>query len=264
MTTIATAAARRPVLTGRLAAWALSVFAGALMLGASGNDTRASEQKHADVLELFTSQGCSSCPPADILLQEIAGRGDVIALSLPVSYWDHLGWKDTLAKEAYNERQRDYAEARGDRDIYTPQLVVNGITHVVGSQRDAIDAALRSTRHSLQGARVPVSVRREGDTLTIDAAAAPEGSPFRSGKLWLAVYSGSVTVAIGRGENHGRKVTYTNVVRTLTTVGAWSGQAASYNAKLPSGGGIDGCAIFLQADRSRAMLGAASLSIRAE
>ncbi|NJM34680.1 MAG: DUF1223 domain-containing protein [Rhodomicrobium sp.] len=257
-------AAKRSDFRKRLAAGVFRLAAGALFLTAASETLRASEQTHVDVLELFTSQGCSSCPPADALIQEISKREGVIALSLPVSYWDHLGWKDTLAKQDYNERQRGYAEARGDRDIYTPQLVVNGIAHVVGSRRDAIDAALRSTRRSLKSAWVAVSVRRDGDTLTVDTAGAPEGSAFRSGKLWLAAYSSSVTVAIGRGENHGRQVTYTNVVRTLTPVGAWNGEAASYTVKLPAGGSFDGCAVFLQADRSYAMLGAANLFMRAK
>ncbi len=115
-----------------------------MVLGFSviGQRVKAQEATPVTVLELFTSQGCSSCPPADALLNELSKRDGVLALTMPVNYWDYLGWKDTLAAEQFTKRQRSYAEFRGDHEIYTPQLIVNGLAQVVGSREDAVDAAI--------------------------------------------------------------------------------------------------------------------------
>ena len=139
------------------------VFAALSLFGGVLSEAVAGEQKRLDVIELFTSQGCSSCPPADLLLGQFAKRDNVLALSFPVNYWDHLGWRDTLAKDAFNERQRGYAGARGDREIYTPQIVVNGLVHTVGSQKSAIEAAIDENRPSASrglGAGFPRMRRR--------------------------------------------------------------------------------------------------------
>ncbi|WP_170937338.1 MULTISPECIES: DUF1223 domain-containing protein [Rhodomicrobium] len=233
---------------------------GAALIWPQADPAAASEQKRMDVLELFTSQGCSSCPPADLLLGSYAKRPDVLALSFPVSYWDHLGWKDTLAKDSYNDRQRSYAEARGDREIYTPQLVVNGMVHAVGSQRGAVEAALKKSSHALAESWVPVSMSYAGGSVQLDAGAAPAGSPYRSGTLWLAFYSDSVTVPIVRGENNGREITYTNVVRQLLPAGPWNGQAARYDVKIPRALPYDGCAALLQSDKTQMVIGAAKIT----
>jgi hypothetical protein len=239
-----------------------AVLTGAsLLAGISSVAWSAEQKKRMDVLELFTSQGCSSCPPADALLRQLSKRDNVLTLSFPVSYWDNLGWKDTLAKDSYNDRQREYAEARGDREVYTPQLVVNGVVHVVGSDRNAIAAAMKKTDKELHDSWVPVSLRYGGDTISVDAGAAPEGSSYRSGKLSLALYSNSVTVEIGRGENTGRSVTYTHVVRKLVPVGIWHGRPASFTVQTPRGVAFDGAAVLLQADRSYAVLGAACTAV---
>jgi hypothetical protein len=241
----------------------VAVFATLSLLGGFFHGAAAGEQKRLDVLELFTSQGCSSCPPADVLLQQFSQRDNVLALSFPVNYWDHLGWRDTLAKDAYNERQRDYAAARGDREIYTPQIVVNGIAHAVGSQKSAIEAAIAQTGRQLHAAWVPVSLECGGGDAQLKAGDAPAGSEFRSGKLWLALYSNSVTVDIGRGENYGRDITYTNVVRHLVPAGNWEGREARYKVKIPQGASFDGCAALLQSDKSHAMLGASAVTVAA-
>lgn len=241
-----------------------AAVAGAALAAGSSKTVSAGEPRRLNVLELFTSQGCSSCPPADKLLGELSKRENVLALSFPVSYWDHLGWKDTLAKDIYNDRQRAYAEARGDREIYTPQLVINGITHAVGSQRASIEAALASSGERLRGVTVPVSATGNGNMVQVEAGAAPEGSEAKSGKVWLAFYSKAVSVNIGRGENHGLKVTYTNVVRELKMAGQWSGEPARYSIEIPRGTSADGCAVLLQADASYAMLGAADMPVRSK
>ena len=121
---------------GRLVAFAAAALTPASVAPAS----------RARVIELFTSQGCSSCPPADKLLGELARDPSLIALSLPVDYWDYLGWKDTLALHGHSDRQRAYAQARGDREVYTPQVVVNGVVHVLGSDKAAIEHAIAQTR----------------------------------------------------------------------------------------------------------------------
>ena len=120
------------------------------------------------VIELFTSQGCSSCPPADKLLAGLAKDPDVIAISLPVDYWDRLGWKDTFAKHAFTERQQAYAAVRGDGQVYTPQAVVNGSEHVVGSQAAAIEAAIGATSQNL---RVPLSAERKAENILVSIGA---------------------------------------------------------------------------------------------
>src|SRR5690606_10957067 len=123
------------------------------------------------VLELFTSQGCSSCPPADKLVGEYADSDEVLALSLPVDYWDYLGWKDTLASHENTERQKAYAAARGDRQVYTPQVVVNGGEHLVGSNREALEASLKARMS--EGLPVPISLSSGPDATTVEIGAAP-------------------------------------------------------------------------------------------
>jgi len=219
----------------------------------------AKQGKQVDVLELFTSQGCSSCPPADALLKTLSNKDDIIALTLPVNYWDHLGWKDTLAKETFTERQYAYAKARGDREIYTPQMIVNGVSHVVGSQRHAVESAMENTSRMLNQARVPISLERKGGSISLTTGAAPEGSGYDSGRIWVACYSKSVDVAIAHGENTGREIVYTNVVRELIPAGRWSGEPKQMTVDMPVAVPFDGIAVILQAEDSRAILGAAAI-----
>lgn len=224
-------------------------------------DAQAEAVKHLDVLELFTSQGCSSCPPADALLGKLSKTKDVLVLTMPVNYWDHLGWRDTLAKEVFTKRQYAYAHQRGDRQIYTPQLVVNGVTHVVGSQRDDIEAARKSTARTLAASAVPLEIAARDGKLQIATGAASQDAKHRSGKIWVAYFSSSITVEIGRGENNGRNVTYTNVVRALSPAGRWNGEASSFSVDIPHESPADGVAVLLQAEDSGAMLGAASIPL---
>jgi hypothetical protein len=200
------------------------------------------------LVELFTSQGCSSCPPADTLLADLQHDPDLITLSLPVDYWDYIGWKDTLASPEFSKRQKAYAAARGDNHVYTPQVVVNGLVHVVGSNREGILAAAKAS-FGLQGAmKIPLAVKMDGDMLRIDAGAA-EADGAKWGGLWIMHVARSRTVSIGRGENSGRTVTYTNVVRDLSKVGEWGGRATHYDIpanelKTPDS---DGYVLVLQA-----------------
>ena len=156
------------------------------------------------VVELFTSQGCSSCPPADALLGELAEKPGIVALSYSVDYWDYLGWQDTLGSPANSERQRNYARARGDGRVYTPQVVVDGILHANGANEAAIEMAMRNAAKRLQDVKVPVSMHADGDTLIVDVGAAPETSDKRAATVWLAIAKEMETVEVARGENRGR------------------------------------------------------------
>ncbi|KMO39930.1 hypothetical protein VQ02_08765 [Methylobacterium variabile] len=193
-------------------------------LGLAG-PVRAEDAPPRAVVELFTSQGCSACPPADRLVSELARDPGVIALTLPVTYWDYLGWKDTLASTSFTARQRAYAGMRGDRQVFTPQAVVNGAATVVGSDRAALE---RSIRDPGTAASLPVRIRSEAapDRIVIDVGPAPEAG--RTAELWLLPVARTREVAIGRGENRGRTVTYRNVVRGMHHVGSWHGAPARY------------------------------------
>ena len=180
------------------------------------------------IIELFTSQGCSSCPPADELLKTYATTNGVLALSLPVDYWDYIGWKDTLASPKNTERQRAYAKAFGRGPVYTPQAVLNGVTDVVGSDKIAIDRAILKSAKLLEDRRVPVAFQRRSSNLVIETGASPAGSNLEQATIWLVVMKKSAEVAIKRGENSGKTISYTNVVREMTPVGVWSGKASSF------------------------------------
>ncbi len=178
------------------------------------------------VLELFTSQGCSSCPPADKLLWEFSDRSDLLVMSVHVDVWDYLGWKDTLSTPEGSKRQRFYAVARGDKRIYTPQMIVNGVTHAVGSDKTAIEAALNDTKATPYMLSVPVSVKRNGDNLTITL---PETKAY-PGKsdVWIFGISPVAQVRIERGENSGNSVQYRNSVRHLAKIGEWTADHATF------------------------------------
>ena len=176
------------------------------------------------VIELFTSQGCSSCPKADVLLKTYAVRPGVLAISLHVDYWDYLGWKDTFGSAKFTERQRNYAKSRGDGQVYTPQAVVNGMSHVNGASAKDIDAALATSESQLAGSRVPLYFSTDRGNLIIETGPATEGTPVKEATIWLAVIQKSAEVAVSQGENRGKTLTYTNVVRELTPVGTWTGQ----------------------------------------
>lgn len=175
------------------------------------------------VIELFTSQSCSYCPPADQLLQKFSQRPDLIALSLPVDYWDYTGWKDTFGTAKNTERQRAYAKARGDGAIYTPQAVINGMVHVNGADEAAIEYALKSTEDAVEAERVPVLYRQERNTLIIEVAGAMDMHKVKEATIWLGVVQTSGTVEIAAGENKGRTLSYTNIVQELVPVGLWRG-----------------------------------------
>ncbi len=212
-------------------AFALSALAGA----AQATEARS-------VIELFTSQGCSSCPPADKLLGELAREPSVIALSFAVDYWDYIGWKDTLALPACTARQKAYSAARGDGQVYTPQAVIDGVVHAVGSDSAEVRAAMQTAAARPNVLNVKLSLTAAGGTAHIDV---PAGQG--SAGLWLLRVTHSKAVAIGRGENAGANVTYTNVVRGMVKIGDWTGEAKSFDVKEPLDKESDGYVVLLQA-----------------
>lgn len=220
----------------------------------------AASQEPRAVVELFTSQGCSSCPAADRLLGELSHDPSVIALSLNVDYWDYLGWKDTLALKGHSNRERAYAHARGDREVYTPQAVVNGVVHVLGSDKGAIENAIAKTQHDNAPLALPVSLKIDGDKVLVSI---PEARDERkSGEVWLCPVTGKVTVTIGRGENSGKTITYHNVVRRWVKLGDWDGKAQTFSAPLKdvAGADVDSFAVLVQsgvAAKPGVVLGAA-------
>jgi hypothetical protein len=224
---------------------------------------------HADpraVIELFTSQGCSSCPPADKIMGELAKDPSVIALSLPIDYWDYLGWKDTLADSRFTARQRAYSHMRGDRDVYTPQAVINGSVHVIGSDREGIEGAIIDTTKSDDVMSVPVSMTLSGEQLNVSVAASHAGSSASHGEIWICAISKAVPISIARGENRGHEVTYHNVVRNLLKVGDWDGTAGNWTVPLEniSREGVDAAAVYVQdgnREKPGPMLGAAFTSL---
>jgi hypothetical protein len=238
-----------------------SIVTAALAGPAASQDARGGDSAGGvkAVLELFTSQGCSSCPPADALMRSYVSRKDVIALSFPVDYWDYLGWKDTLANPKFSARQRHYAKQRGDGRVYTPQMMVNGRTHVVGSSASAIDEAISGTAADLAASRIPVRMRTEGKRLVIETGEAPAGATTREATIWLLMVHRETEVKIERGENRGRVVTYYNVVRDLSPVGMWTGKPATIELarEVVAEPGNELCVVLLQVGKAGPIVGAA-------
>lgn len=176
------------------------------------------------VVELFTSQGCASCPPADALLTSLAEEGDVVALAYHVDYWDYVGWEDTFGDADFSDRQRAYAESWGSSRIYTPQMVVNGAKGVIGSRRGEVHEAL-------EGSSLPlaVDISRYGDMLKI---AIPPNTALGDAVVWMVTYLDRADVTIEKGENAGKSMVYTQVVTNRQVLGMWEG-ATGANIKLP-------------------------------
>jgi hypothetical protein len=197
----------RPTLSALAAAGGLAVaFAGNAAAGELKQSPRA-------VLELFTSQGCSSCPAADALLKDLAAKPDIIALAYHVDYWDYIGWPDTFGAKAHSDRQRDYATAWGSSRIFTPQLIVNGRDGVVASRKAEVSDAVGKAALEL-----PVSLEANGDMLEISV---PPNSSFGGAMIWLVSYLDHADVKIDRGENQGKTVDYTQIVTDRQVLGMW-------------------------------------------
>jgi hypothetical protein len=209
------------------------------------------------VVELYTSQGCSSCPPADALLKKLSNDPSLITLSLPVDYWNYLGWKDTFASPRNSERQRNYAKARGDGAIYTPQAVVNGMMHVNGASQEAIEHAIDVTSKAAGPQQIPVRFWQASNTLNFALGGEASGHSPREATIWLGVVQNTGTVEIKQGENEGKTLTYTNIVRELTPIGIWKG--VPMQVQLPRAAlmqaEVQKIVVLLQEDRSGPIIG---------
>lgn len=220
---------------------ATTALATAALAGQAGADE---SKQPKGVIELFTSQGCSSCPPADTVFGEMADKGDVVALAYHVDYWDYLGWRDTLANPENTARQKDYMRAFGSRSVYTPQAVINGRTHVNGSNRSAIEAALAENGGRLP---VPVSIKRAGDSMVIEVG--ENSGANQKAHVLLVYYDLATPIAIRDGENQGRTLYYWNPVTGIQTAGIWHGAVARFEMPVSEivKKGAGGCAVLLQA-----------------
>ncbi len=214
--------------------------------------TQAALAQSPVVVELFTSQGCSSCPPADALLHELAERDDVIALALHVDYWDYIGWKDEFANPAYAKRQKAYARLGNRRSIYTPQMIVNGTTDIVGTKPMQLSKAI--AEHAAKPSPVDVRLARDGDMVEI--AATTDQNPGQM-VVYALRYTPERTARITRGENAGHTISYANVTEDWSVLGEWDGREPldlSINAP-----GDKPVVIIVQAGRNGPILGAARL-----
>ena len=234
------------------------------ILAAGAGPALAGGNKAPVVVELFTSQGCNSCPPADVVLGDLTGRPDVITLSYHVNYWDYLGWKDTFATPETTQRQRDYAKFLNERTIYTPQIVIGGRSHAIGSRKDEVVAGMQAVgqAQAAKAGKIPMLAmdkRPDGKVLLRIAA-----GKAHDVAVILVRYDTRREVAIERGENRGKTFTYHNVVRDMRTLASWNGQAMELELDPQElwRDGRDGCAVLLQDTQSGHILAANRLEKR--
>jgi hypothetical protein len=234
---------------------AFSTLLGALPAAASAaapaQTPATTSQSRPTVVELFTSEGCSSCPPAEAFLSELSHqRDDLLPLAFHVTYWDGLGWKDPYSLDLATQRQEAYTRQFGDSSSYTPEMVVDGSVGFVGSNRSTAEVAFRKAKDAGATAATVTGVRR-GNAITVTV-----GGGAGSARVVLVGYDPQHVTAIGRGENGGRTLTQSNVVRSLEPVGQWSGKAVTFNPPVPAG---EKTAVLLEAPDGR-IVGAARVS----
>ena len=235
------------------------ILVAALFAASTGYAAPASQPT---LVELFTSQGCSSCPPADDYLIELDKRDDVIALSMHINYWDYIGWKDPFASEAVTERQREYGRRIGRGRIYTPEIIVNGLLDAVGSRESAVNRVIDQAQAEIPAALdITLSMSADG-TMRVSL---PGGHLDGTATVWLARYDDEHVTRIERGENGSRTLRNINVVRELRQIGSWNGSPLDIDLPLNSllaanGDGNDGCVIIVQKDGFGQVLGARRMS----
>jgi hypothetical protein len=238
-----------------LAFLAQTTVAAAQDADADAGDAEGAAARHGPVVvELFTSQGCSACPPADAMMAELAGRDDVIALSLHVDYWNYLGWEDTFSQAAFTQRQYGYSHAAHSTVVYTPQLIIGG-SHPIMPDR-AMDVVEYIATHRAAPDPVALSVRPTGEGYTVEARWAEPG-PAPDMVVHLVGYSPRETVEIKRGENAGRTAEYHNVVMRWQVVAEWTG-ARVFSAEIVPRSDLSH-ALIVQTAGHGAILGAARL-----
>jgi len=222
-------------------------------------------QDRLTVVELFTSQGCSSCPPADAFLGELTKRADLLPLSLHVDYWDYIGWKDPFADARHTSRQRAYAERFGLRYVYTPQMVIHGNAQATGSDRRQVLSSIEATR-SLPHIPVKLQPGSGNGVILVTIEGGGEAAPApQAADVLLVIIDSEHKTAVKRGENRGRTLSNVNVVRSMTKVAEWTGGKMEFAANIPETpkfqGAGDAVAVFLQSAATGRILGAAKLSL---
>lgn len=235
----------------------MMAMAAALVALASEAATAGQSARNV-VVELFTSQGCSSCPPADAYVGELAKRDDVIALSFHVDYWNYIGWDDPFSSPEATARQRAYGRTLQKRYVYTPQIVVDGRAETVGSDRSTVDTLIRMAA-TAQKIEIVVAHNKDG-TADIHVPAASGHGP---GEVWIGFYDSAVATEIRAGENRGATIVNANIVRVYKRIGTWSGAVLDKRVDLKALGakGRDGCVIVLQMPNNGPIIGAASFPL---
>lgn len=210
------------------------------------------------VVELFTSQGCSSCPPADAFLAELAQRPELLALSFHVDYWNYIGWNDPFSSAEATQRQRDYGRALGSHVVYTPQMVIDGRWDVIGSKRAAVEKAIATA-----AAAPHVALSLSGDAVAGYRLVLPATELTVPARVWLVLYDGLHRTAVETGENAGEMIENRNVVRAIVDLGTWDGTATEMPIMLDAAqtAGRDNCAVIVQQDGPGAVLGAATMAL---
>jgi hypothetical protein len=222
----------------------------AIGVGCLGPAFASAQTTRPVVVELFTSQGCSSCPPADAIAADLAvNRPNVLPLTFHVTYWNNLGWQDPFSLAGATERQRRYVALAVSPEVYTPAMVVDGRRDVIGSDRAAVEASLLRAQANIQTA-ASIDVARTGNTLTVAV-----GDGIGNGNVLLIGYDRQHRTHVGRGENGGRTLLESNVVRPIASIGRWSGQALHLDVAMPAGEEV---AVIVQADNG-GILGASQL-----
>lgn len=252
----------------RATAFAAMLAGGWLSVGDAA-PAKAAPAEPLVVVELFTSQGCSSCPPADAYLAEIVQRKGVLALSQHVDYWNYMGWKDPFSSAHASKRQKAYANSLGARYVYTPQMVVDGRSQEVGSNREAIETMLADARRAIDK-KLTLRVYRGAINevkLVMPAASAPAKGgkeperKIESATIWLVAYDSTHTSEVERGENRGKTLTNYNVVRAMRSVGEWEGKAKTLMLNLADeiAAGYGNAAVLLQVGKVGPIIAAAKL-----
>ena len=216
------------------------------------------DDKPPIVVELYTSQGCSSCPPADKYMGELIKRPEILGLTFHVDYWDYIGWKDPFALPGNTTRQKQHSSNLGLRNIYTPQMVIQGAANAVGSDRMDVDRAIDKARKLSQ---IPISLKHNNsDQLNISI---PTTAYKGSAKILLVAFDDKHSTSVKRGENGGRQLSYYHVVREMKKIGTWTGQAISLNTSVAgmAAAGRNACAVLIQSERTGRILGAAQIRL---
>jgi hypothetical protein len=258
--------------------WSLALGAALVVVAASPTARAAMTPEPVVVVELFTSQGCSSCPPADAFLGELAERKGLLVLSYHVDYWNYMGWKDPFSSPQMTQRQKSYVQPLGQRYVYTPQLVVDGAAQAEGAARSRIESLLVDARKMIDK-KLAIRVSRAGmNEVKVGLPAArpmmdkdkkPEGAAAmpktKSGTLWLVAYDDKHTTEISKGENRGKTLSYHNVVRSMKPVGTWDGKQADVVVNLAEeiAAGYQNCAVLLQQGEGGRIVAAAKLPMSA-